>query len=303
MLNSMGFYSSSSASEWRPLSVQAEAKQQVLGTSRVLRATNVQVPAAINVLDHQTVASSIQTSSQYDSKRPVIADTRSTGSKDDHPRHWRRAGRTCSVRETQFESLHNKPPRRHAVGRTRSVDEAQIESPPNLLSDPQQAGHTSSVDATQSESPQMRNLRKASTNRAVDNPTTNRPSSRASGRKQAPFQRKAADQACTEIKQVRPTPSSTYVRECLVKQLSTRSSSHATALNVMCTRLGIAPPNKFPLRDRNQQWQLNLEKQRVVSALALEHQMSLQDIVEIVRAQSSSDPRPNKAMYPSRFAS
>ncbi|GMF44463.1 unnamed protein product [Phytophthora fragariaefolia] len=190
-----------------------------------------------------------------------------------------------------------------AAGPTRSVDEAQIESPPNLLSDLQQAGHTSSVDATQFESLQMRNLRKTSTNRAVDNPTTNRPLSRASGRKQVPFQRKAADHACTEIKQVRPTPSSTYVRECLIKQLSTRSSSHATALNVMCTRLGIAPPKKFPLRGSNQQWQLNLEKQRVVSALALEYQMSLQDIVEIVRAQSSSDPCPNKAMYPSRFAS
>ncbi|KAJ8524273.1 hypothetical protein ON010_g16845 [Phytophthora cinnamomi] len=63
----------------------------------------------------------------------------------------------------------------------------------------------------------------------------------------------------------------------------------------------IAPPENVPQRNNERQWQLNYEKQRVVTAMAIDHGMSLPNIVEIVRGQSTQDPRPNKAMHPSRL--
>ncbi|POM63390.1 Hypothetical protein PHPALM_21222, partial [Phytophthora palmivora] len=72
-------------------------------------------------------------------------------------------------------------------------------------------------------------------------------------------------------------------------------------LNDTCKKLGIRPPLSVPLRQPNGKYQLNGEKQRVVSILALKHKLTLPEITELIRGQTDHDPRPNKAWEPWRL--
>ncbi|EGZ23008.1 hypothetical protein PHYSODRAFT_479296 [Phytophthora sojae] len=92
-----------------------------------------------------------------------------------------------------------------------------------------------------------------------------------------------------------------HVQRILSERAAARAASQVQAFNAFCTRLGVDPPRDVPLRQSNGHWQHNTELQRVTTAMACEHKMRLQDIVELVRDQERGDFRPNKTMYPSRF--
>ncbi|KAG1685320.1 hypothetical protein DVH05_008482 [Phytophthora capsici] len=212
--------------------------------------------------------------------RSRLDDSSSIEPRQNTPCRQTLAGCTSSVNVAQFEPLRSIPGRLPSAGRTSSVDAAQFEPLRGKANDHLGAGHTNIAEYP------------------TASPQNHHPSAGCIGSDHG--QSVPSKNQYSKLES-NPRPHSRYVRDQLAKQLAVSATNRLGLFNKACTQLGIPPPAQFPLRTNKRQWQLNKETQRVVTAMALDHGMCLHKIVELVRGQSKSDFRPNKALCPTRL--
>ncbi|OWY91890.1 hypothetical protein PHMEG_00039329, partial [Phytophthora megakarya] len=99
----------------------------------------------------------------------------------------------------------------------------------------------------------------------------------------------------------RPQPaavSAESVRSVLEVSLQNLERKRDQALCVYLNHHGITSPRPISAHDGAS---LNSQLQHALSRLVLQHNLSLVDVVSLVRGQTDEDPRPNKALCPVRL--